>query len=49
MDSLSTREYDPYQDLNETEKEAMRRCVSYWNGRSAQSDGAAGTAGAARV
>ena len=37
MDSLSTREYDPYQDLNETEKEAMRRCVSYWNGRSLRS------------
>ncbi len=37
MDSLSTREYDPYQDLNETEKEAMRRCVAYWSGRSLRS------------
>lgn len=37
MDSLSTREYDPYQDMSEAEKEAMRHCASYWSSRSLRS------------
>lgn len=34
MDTLATREFDPYEPLTEAEKEALREYVPYWRGKS---------------